>query len=346
MASELDDLRTALSERYRIEREVGRGGMATVYLAEDLKHHRQVAIKVLDPDLAAGLGHTRFLREIEIASRLSHPNILPLFDSGESGGFLYYVMPFVEGESLRSRIEREKQLSIPDSVAIGRAVAAALSYAHAQGIVHRDIKPENVLFAAGQPVVTDFGIARAVGVAGGDQLTQTGIAIGTPAYMSPEQAAGDRELDARSDVYALGCVLYEMLAGQAPFTGRTAQAVLARHAIDPVPPLRTIRQTIPAGLEAVVLRALAKTPADRFRTAGELADALEQGEKTVELAAPPRAPGRRRIALLAGALLALAVAGWWIAPRLGAGSAPMESLAVLPLTNLGGDSSQDYFVEG
>ena len=346
MASELEKVRTALSERYRVEREVGRGGMATVYLAEDLKHHREVAIKVLDPDLAAGLGHTRFLREIEIASRLSHPNILPLFDSGESGGFLYYVMPFVEGESLRSRLKREKQLSIPDAVAIGRAVAGALSYAHGQGIVHRDIKPENILFAAGQPVVTDFGIARAVGVAGGDQLTQTGIAIGTPAYMSPEQAAGDRELDARSDVYALGCVLYEMLAGQAPFTGPSAQAVLARHAIDPVPPLRTVRRAIPAPLEAVVLRALEKTPADRFRTASELAAALEQSEKAVEEAAPRRALGRRRSALLAGALLALGAGGWWIAPRLGAGSARIESLAVLPLTNLGGDSRQDYFVEG
>ncbi|HYN83320.1 MAG TPA: protein kinase [Gemmatimonadaceae bacterium] len=347
MANELEDLRTALSERYRIEREVGRGGMATVYVAEDLKHHRQVAIKVLDPDLAAGLGHTRFLREIEIASRLSHPHILPLFDSGESGGFLYYVMPFVEGESLRSRIQREKQLSIPDTVAIGRSVAGALSYAHGQGIVHRDIKPENILFAAGQPVVTDFGIARAVGVAGGDQLTQTGIAIGTPAYMSPEQAAGDRELDARSDVYALGCVLYEMLAGQPPFTGRTAQALLARHAIDPVPPLRTIRHTIPAALEAVVLRALAKTPADRFRTAGELAEALEQGEKTVETAAPVRARRRRSISVLAAAVLGiLGFGGWWLAPRLGVGSARIESLAVLPLTNLGGDSRQDYFVEG
>src|SRR5512141_779289 len=273
VASELDRLRAALAERYRIEREIGRGGMATVYLAEDLKHHREVAIKVLDPELAAGLGHTRFLREIEIAAGLSHPHILPLYDSGESGGFLYYVMPFVEGESLRTRLDREKQLSIPDAFAIGRAVASALSHAHSLGIVHRDIKPENILFAAGQAVVTDFGIARAVGVAGGEQLTRTGMAIGTPAYMSPEQSAGERDLDARSDVYALGCVLYEMLAGQAPFTGPTAQAVLARHAVDPVPPLRTVRQAIPPSLEAVVLRALAKTPADRFRTADEMADA-------------------------------------------------------------------------
>ena len=343
VTGEMERLRAALGERYRIERELGRGGMATVYLAEDLKHHREVAIKVLDPELAAGLGHTRFLREIEIAAGLSHPHILPLYDSGESDGFLYYVMPFVEGDSLRSRLEREKQLSVHDTVAIGRAVAGALDYAHGLGIVHRDIKPENILFTAGQAVVADFGIARAVGVAGGDRLTQTGLAIGTPAYMSPEQSAGERDLDARSDLYALGCVLYEMLAGQAPFTGPTAQAVLARHAVDPVPPLRTVRQAIPEALEAVVLRALAKSPADRFRTAGELAEALEQSERAVERAAPRR----RRIIVLTSALFGiLAFGAWWVAPRLGVGSSHIESLAVLPLTNLGGDSGQDYFVEG
>jgi TolB-like protein/Tfp pilus assembly protein PilF len=347
VATELERLRTTLAERYDIERELGRGGMATVYLAEDLKHHRKVAIKVLDPELAAGLGHTRFLREIEIAAGLSHPHILPLYDSGESGGFLYYVMPFVEGESLRSRLEREKQLSIADGIAIGRAVAGALSYAHGLGIVHRDIKPENILFTAGQAVVTDFGIARAVGVAGGDQLTRTGMAIGTPAYMSPEQAAGERDLDARSDIYALGCVLYEMLAGQAPFTGPTAQAVLARHAVDPVPPLRTVRQTIPAALEAVVLRALAKAPADRFHTAGELAEALEQSERTGEVAAPVRALRRRRTILLAAVIIGiLGFGGWWVGSRPGIGSARIESLAVLPLTNLGADPGQDFFVDG
>ena len=354
MDNELERLRTALGERYRIEREIGRGGMATVYLAEDLKHHRQVAIKVLDPELAAGLGHARFLREIEIAAGLSHPQILPLYDSGESDGFLYYVMPVVEGESLRSRIEREKQLTIPDGIAIARAVAGALSYAHGLGIVHRDIKPENILFTAGQPVVTDFGIARAVGVAGGEQLTRTGMAIGTPAYMSPEQAGGDRDLDARSDVYALGCVLYEMLAGQAPFTGRTAQAVLAQHAVAPVPSLRTMRQTVSAALEAVVVRALAKAPADRFRTAHEMAEALDQSARTGEVAAPVRALQRRRIVMLAAVIIGiLGFAGWWVAPRLGgsssrigAGSARIESLAVLPLANLGGHAGQDYFVDG
>ena len=352
MDSELELLRTALSERYRIEREIGRGGMATVYLAEDLKHRRQVAIKVLNPELAAGLGHARFLREIEIAAGLSHPHILPLYDSGESDSFLYYVMPFVEGESLRSRIQREKQLSILDTVAIGRAVAGALSYAHARGIVHRDIKPENILFAAGQAVVADFGIARAVGVAGGEQLSRTGVAIGTPAYMSPEQAVGDRDLDTRSDIYALGCVLYEMLSGQPPFTGLTAQAVLARHAVDRVPSLRTVRQAIPEALEAVVLRALEKTPADRFRTADELAEALEQSTTTGALAAPVWSHRRRRIALQAAAILGiLGFGGWWVGPRLGVGSSRIasqriESLAVLPLTNLGGDSGQDYFVDG
>ena len=350
MPSELERLRTALAERYRIERELGRGGMATVYLAEDLKHHREVAIKVLDPELAAGIGHTRFLREIEIAAGLSHPHILPLYNSGETGGFLYYVMPFVEGESLRARLQREKQLSIPDTVAIGRAVASALSHAHGLGIVHRDIKPENILFRAGQAAVTDFGIARAVGVAGGDQLTRTGMAIGTPAYMSPEQSAGDRDLDTRSDVYALGCVLYEMLVGQPPFTGVTPQAVLARHAIEPVPPLRTVRHAIPSALEAVVLRALAKTPADRFRTADELAEALEESERAADLEVPFTGRRRRRVVLLvATALGVLGFGGWWIAPRLGrlgGGPAQIESLAVLPLTNLGGDSGQDYFAEG
>jgi serine/threonine-protein kinase len=350
--SELELLRAALSERYRIEREIGRGGMATVYLAEDLKHRRDVAIKVLNPELAAGLGHARFLREIEIAAGLSHPHILPLYDSGESAGFLYYVMPFVEGESLRSRIQREKQLSIPDTVAIGRAIAGALSYAHAHGIVHRDIKPENILFASGQAVVADFGISRAVGVAGGEQLSRTGVAIGTPTYMSPEQAVGDPDLDSRSDIYALGCVLYEMLSGQPPFTGLTAQAVLARHAVDRVPPLRTVRNAIPGALEAVVLRALEKTPADRFRTADEIAEALDQSTTTGELAAPVWTHRRRRIALKAAAILGiLGLGGWWVGPRLGIGSSRIaspriESLAVLPLTNLGGDSRQDYFVDG
>ena len=315
--------------------------MATVYLAEDLKHGRRVAIKVLDPQLASALGPDRFLREIEIAARLAHPHIVPLYDSGDAQGFLYYVMPFVEGESLRDRLRREKQLSLPESVAIARAMADALAYAHGLGIVHRDIKPENIRFEAGHAVVTDFGIARAVAAAGGDHLTQTGLAIGTPAYMSPEQAAGSREVDARSDVYALGCVLYELLAGQPPFTGPTAQALFARHALDPVPRLRTVRDTVPEALETVVLRALAKSPADRFQTARELAEALG---RSAEGRVTSRPTPRRRIALFAVIILVgLALGGRWLWLGRPAG---IESLAVLPLANLRGDPAEEYFVDG
>jgi len=217
MADILDRLEAALAERYRIERELGSGGMATVYLAEDLKHHRQVAIKVLRPDLAAVLGSYRFLREIEIAAKLTHPHILPLHDSGEADGFLYYVMPYVAGESLRDRLNREKQLPIDDSLKLASEVADALGFAHEHNVIHRDIKPENILLEAKHAVVADFGVARAIEEAGQTRLTETGIAIGTPAYLSPEQASGERELDGRSDIYALGCVLYEMLAGEPPF---------------------------------------------------------------------------------------------------------------------------------
>src|ERR1700680_804268 len=218
-------LATALADRYRIERELGAGGMATVYLAQDLKHHRPVAIKVLH----AALGPERFLREIEISARLHHPHIVPLYDSGEADGPPYYVMPQVEGESLRDRLKREKQLPLDDALLIAREVADALSYAHSRGVIHRDIKPENILLESGHAVVTDFGIARAITAAGGEQLTGTGMAIGTPTYMSPEQAAGGEELDGRSDLYSLSCVLYEMLAGQPPFTGPTAQSIVNQH---------------------------------------------------------------------------------------------------------------------
>ncbi|MDH3571239.1 MAG: serine/threonine protein kinase, partial [Gemmatimonadota bacterium] len=229
MTDLLERLRTALADRYTIERELGKGGMATVYLAEDVKHHRPVALKVLRPELAAALGPERFLREIEIAANLHHPHILPLYDSGEAEGFLYYVMPYVEGESLRDRLEREKQLAIDDALQVAREVADALSYAHAHGVIHRDIKPENILLESGHAVVADFGIARAVDAAGGARLTETGIAIGTPAYMSPEQAGGEKDLDGRSDLYSLGCVLYEMLAGQPPFTGPTVESLVHQH---------------------------------------------------------------------------------------------------------------------
>src|SRR2546426_1303323 len=268
-------LRDALADRYAVERELGRGGMATVFLAEDLKHRRPVAIKVLHAELAAAVGADRFLREIEVAARLQHPHILPLYDSGTAGGFLYYVMPYVEGESLRDRLQREKQLSLEDTLRIAGEVAGALAYAHSHGVVHRDIKPENVMLSGGTAVVTDFGIARAVTAAGdARQLTQTGTVIGTPAYMSPEQATGSAEIDGRSDQYSLACVVYEMLVGEPPFTGPTAQAVMARHSLDLVSPPSIVRASIPDAVEDALLRALAKTPADRFPTAALFAEAL------------------------------------------------------------------------
>src|SRR5437867_1641332 len=229
MADQLARLQAALADRYTIERELGRGGMATVYLAQDLKHHRKVAIKVLKPELAAALGPERFLQEIEIAAGLTHPHILPLHDSGEATGLLYYVMPYVEGETLRNRLDRAGQLPVAEAVQIVREVADALSHAHSHDVVHRDIKPENILLEAGHAVVSDFGIARAIRAAAGASLTATGLAVGTPAYMSPEQAAGDSVLDGRSDVYALGCVLYEMLAGEPPFAVRAAERIASEN---------------------------------------------------------------------------------------------------------------------
>src|SRR5436190_4754044 len=248
--------------------------MATVFLADDLKHRRPVALKVLHAELAAALGPERFLREIEIAARLQHPHILPLYDSGAAAGFLYYVMPYVEGESLRDRLVREKQLSFEDAVRIGTEVAGALAYAHSHGVVHRDIKPENIMLSGGTAVVTDFGIARAVTAAERQPITQTGTVLGTPAYMSPEQATGVADLDGRSDEYSLACVVYEMLVGEPPFTGPTAQAIIARHSLDSVSPPSIVRATIPEAAEDAILRALAKVPADRFPTTTLFADAL------------------------------------------------------------------------
>jgi len=279
----LTRLQAALADRYTIERELGRGGMATVYLAQDLKHHRRVAIKLVKPELAAALGPARFLREIATAAGLTHPHILPLHDSGDVAGFLYYVMPFVEGESLRSRLDRERQLPLAEALQITREVADALGYAHSHDVVHRDIKPDNILLSSGHALVADFGIARAISAAGGDRVTATGIAVGTPGYMSPEQAAGEQQLDGRSDLYSLACVLYEMLAGEPPFTGPTVQAVLARHSLDPVPPLRTVRATVPEAVERAITHALAKVPADRFVTVTEFVAALS---------APAPSPGR------------------------------------------------------
>jgi len=280
MTDLLVSLQAALAERYAIERELGQGGMALVFLARDLKHRRAVAIKVLRPELAIAVGAERFLGEIETVAALAHPHILPLYDSGEAAGFLYYVMPYVEGESLRERLTREKQLPLEDALRITGEVATALSYAHSRGVVHRDIKPENILLEAGQAVVSDFGIARAITVAGGERLTQTGVTVGTPGYMSPEQAAGERELDGRSDVYSLACVLYEMLAGNPPFLGASARAILARQSLDPVPRLRTVRETVPEEFERAVVKALAKAPADRFATATQFAEALVTGSPT------------------------------------------------------------------
>ncbi|MGH7580856.1 MAG: protein kinase domain-containing protein, partial [Gemmatimonadales bacterium] len=280
MADVLEQLRAALGDRYEVERLVGEGGMATVFLAKDLRHGRKVAIKTLRAELAVSIGAERFLREIRLAANLQHPNVLALYDSGEADGILYYVMPFIEGESLRSRLDREQQLPLHDAVRITREAAEGLAYAHEHGVVHRDIKPENILLQNGHALVADFGIARAVDAAG-EKLTQTGMAVGTPHYMSPEQALGADHADGRSDVYSLGCVLYELLAGQPPFDGPNSRAILARHAMEQVPSIRIVRQSVPEELEDAVLQALEKTPADRFQKMSELADLLADLEPTV-----------------------------------------------------------------
>ena len=267
-------LSAALGHSYRVERELGAGGMATVYLAHDLKHDRDVAIKVLHPDLGAALGAERFLSEIRTTARLQHPHILPLLDSGDADGLLYYVMPVVTGETLRGRLDRERQLPIPEAVRIAREAASALDYAHRQGVIHRDVKPENILLHDGQALVADFGIALAVQTAGGQRMTQTGLSLGTPQYMSPEQAMGEKQIDARTDIYSLGAVTYEMLAGDAPFTGSSVQAIVAKVMNERPTPLSTLRDTVPPGVEQAVLTALAKLPADRFATAAEFAAAL------------------------------------------------------------------------
>ncbi len=351
-----DPLAAALADRYRVERELGRGGMATVYLARDLRHDRPVALKVLRPELAASLGPERFLQEIRIAARLQHPHILPVHDSGEAGGNreaggreasrLWYTMPYVEGESLRERITREGQLALDQAVRIASQVLSALGYAHAHGVIHRDIKPENILLEGDEAVVADFGVARAVTAAGEDRLTETGLALGTPAYMSPEQAGGSRELDGRSDLYAVGCVVYEMLAGQPPFVGVTAQQLLARHAMDPVPPLRTVRAAVPEGIEQAVLRALSKVPADRFGTAAEFAQALAAPrDAAVVSASKPRRRGRRRTVALAAAALGLSLAGylWWPEPK---ATLDPDLVAVVPFRVKGAVPALGYLREG
>jgi Tol biopolymer transport system component len=326
----LGRLQSALADRYRLDREIGAGGMATVYLAEDVRHDRQVALKVLRPELAAVIGAERFLAEIKLTANLQHPHILPLFDSGEADSYLFYVMPFVEGETLRDRLNRDKQLPVADAVRITIEVASALDYAHRRGVVHRDIKPENILLHEGQALVADFGIALAASKAGGSRMTETGMSLGTPHYMSPEQAMGEREITARSDVYALGAVLYEMLTAEPPFTGATAQAVVARVVTESPRPLVPQRHTIPRHVEAAVLTALEKLPADRFASAAEFADALKDKSYTSTASMPaaaaaeaaaPRPGARRRpgtvvLALSVGLAVATGAALWgWLRPK-------------------------------
>jgi Tol biopolymer transport system component/tRNA A-37 threonylcarbamoyl transferase component Bud32 len=325
----LTRLQAALADRYRLERELGQGGMATVYLAQDLRHDRKVAVKVLRPELAAIIGAERFLAEIKTTASLQHPHILALHDSGETDGFLFYVMPFIEGESLRDRLSRERQLPVDEAVRIATEAAGALQYAHRHGVIHRDIKPENILLHDGSALVADFGIALAVSSAGGGRMTETGMSLGTPHYMSPEQAMGEREITARSDVYALGAVLYEMLSGDPPFTGSTAQAIVARVLTESPRPLLPQRHTVPPYVEAAVLRALEKLPADRFASAAQFAGALTYPGSVpmapaatgaaVALGAAHRGRRVARLAVAAGALMLaalLSVALWtWLGPR-------------------------------
>ncbi len=373
------DLRGALADRYAIERELGRGGMATVYLARDLRHDRPVALKVLHPELAASLGPERFQREIRFAARLQHPHVLTVLDSGDASGQLWFTMPFVEGESLRDRLRRERQLPLDDALRIAREAAQALQHAHDHGVVHRDIKPENLLLTPdGSTLVADFGIARALGgTAGGREggtltaLTATGMSVGTPAYMSPEQATGDRALDARSDIYALACVLYEMLAGEPPYTGATAQQIIVRRFTDPVPSVRGVRPSVPEVVDQAIQKALAPVPADRFAGAVQFASALQGAAATpasspavgptaaAPAVAPPPVPAvrgtRRRVPIAAlalgvGFLIGLGVLFAWRQSHPPGGSDAASTgraklVAVLPFENLG-DSTEEYFSDG
>jgi serine/threonine-protein kinase len=367
-------LERAIGAEYELGRELGRGGMATVYLAHDRKHDRSVALKVLHPDLGAALGPERFEREIRLAARLQHPHILPVFDSGDAGGRLWYTMPYVEGESLRDRVVREIQLPVEEAVRVVREAAQGLHYAHQRGVVHRDVKPENILLTQdGTTLVADFGIARVAPAhappgQGNTRLTGTGLAVGTPAYMSPEQAAGEGDVDARTDVYALGAVLYELLAGEPPFTGPTPQAVLAKRFATPAPSIRVVRPGVPDAIATVLARALATVPADRYATAGDFAAALGEA-----LRAPSpvqtrgergrTSPQRRHVLVALGVagFAALGTGAWWlqrrttdgapvvetsVASRSGNVGASQQSLAVLPLVNVGGDTATEYFADG
>ena len=309
-------LNTAIGDRYRIAREIGRGGMAVVYLADDLRHHRKVAIKFIQPELAQAVGAARFLREIEIAAQLTHPHIVPLYDSGEIDGRLFFVMPFLEGESVRARIDRERQLPVHDALGIARQVASALEYAHARNVVHRDIKPENILLYEGEAMVADFGIALAMSAAASPRITGTGLVVGSPQYMSPEQAL-DEGTDARSDQYSLACVLFEMLTGEAPYSGTTPYSILSKRLVDPVPSVRRLRSTVPTVVDRALTRALAKVPADRFATVGAFASELALANMTP-------ATGSAAVAER---------------PR-------ATSVAVLPFRNLSADPENEYFADG
>ncbi|HEV8446436.1 MAG TPA: protein kinase [Gemmatimonadaceae bacterium] len=351
-------------DRYQIVRELGHGGMATVYLARDARYQREVAIKVLSPEISHGVGSDRFQREIAVAAKLTHPHIVPLLDSGEHDGALWFTMPVLDGHSLRDRLDREHSLPIGDSVRIAIEVAGALTYAHEHGVIHRDIKPENILFSGGSAIVTDFGLAKSTESAGGESLTRTGMAVGTALYMSPEQSTGE-PLDARTDVYSLGSVLYEMLTGEPPYVGRTLQAVIAKRLSDPVPSARRLRPTVSPALDAIIERALARHPADRFPSTAAFAEALSRlapyagdGASTdvattvpVATTSPPvaaRARRRRRVlamvAVFAAAVVTAQLARGYRSRA--AAASPPRSIAVLPFTNESADKDQEYFSAG
>src|SRR5688572_28919041 len=339
-------LNAALTGRYTIEREIGAGGMATVYLARDVRHNRRVALKVLKPELGLVLGGDRFLSEIETTANLQHPHLLPLFDSGTVAGLLFYVMPYVEGETLRQRLDRERQLAVDEAVRIAVAVASALDYAHRHGIIHRDLKPENILLHDGQPVVADFGIALAVSIAGGNRITQTGLSLGTPQYMSPEQATGDRPIDQRSDVYSLGALLYEMLSGDPPHTASTSQGIIAKVLTESPRSVRSTRPNVAPYIDQALARALEKLPADRFSSAHEFADALAGKHAVTGSVALPRdvrtpasvlretTPALRRVAgspaLWATAFVVTAGLAAWLGLKQGEDAQPVHFSLELP----------------
>ena len=332
-----------MADRYKIERELGAGGMATVYLAHDIKHDRQVAIKVLKPELAAVLGADRFVVEIKTTAALQHPHILPLFDSGSADGFLFYVMPYVQGETLRDKLSRETQLGIDAAVRITRDVADALDYAHRHGVIHRDIKPENILLHDGRPMVADFGIALALSAAAGGRMTETGMSLGTPHYMSPEQATADKEITGRSDIYSLGSVLYEMLAGEPPHVGHSAQQIIMKIIAEDVQPVTKHRKSVPPNVAAAVAKSLEKLPADRFETAKAFADALDNASFTRATGAAgagaklargtPRARTILRVVLPTAAAVAVVTFGltrWLLSPRSATGGRSAHVSIPLP----------------